>query len=602
MRSFPYMFKTLDRLKRPDPVIFVIVALLCASTLVVYLQHRALAALDRQTTVILQKMAEQTATAVNLQIRRTFDGPVFDVLPAVNHPLLAAGRLDLLAPHYAKGIDAYPHVERFFVWSELTEAVAPGEVLFYGGRGRVPVTKAEGERDPLHLFYRDSLMGRRVLETARHYAGSQRIYAAVSERIGQTPYDIFVRLLYTDAARTRFFAVLGFLVNLDTVRTRLFPALYERQFAALLDPRDGSPPFQIQVVDDTGLIVFGGRTALPAVAARSRFALQFYPEEDIGPRMAIGIPSRQWTLVISPRAQNAPTTIASTRTQGYWLSGLSVLLMLVALAFAVQSRKRAVQLARMQADFVAHVSHQLKTPVSLLSAVGETMALDRVRSPEKLAHCVEIVRGETMRLSALVERILEFARVGDGRRRYELETVDLAVLVHETVDAFGRAVAPNGYRIDVVDLGSAPIVVADPAALEQALVNLLDNAVKYAGASRDVIVRLGTMGSDATIEVIDRGIGIDPGERARIFERFYRGVGAATNRLGFGLGLAIAQELVAAHRGRIEVDSTPGSGSTFRIRLPLLHASSDPARRDAPWWSWRRPRAARMSAGPKEIG
>ncbi|MBI3264482.1 MAG: HAMP domain-containing histidine kinase [Acidobacteria bacterium] len=596
------MFTTLDRLKRPDPVIFAIVALLCASTLVVYLQHRALVALDRQTAVILQKVAEQTATAVNLEIRRTFDGPVFDVLPAVNHPLLAAGRLDLLAPHYAKGLNAYPHVERFFVWSELTEAVAPGEVLFYGGRGSTPVSRAEGERDPLHLFYRDSPMGRRVLETARRYAKSQRIYAAVSERIGQTPYDFFVRLLYTDAARTRFFAVLGFLVNLDTVRTRLFPALYERQFAALLDPRDGSPPFQMQVVDDTGRIVFGGRMALPAVAARSRFALQFYPEEDIGPRMASGIPSRQWTLVISPRAQSASSTIASTRTQSYWLSGLSVLLMIVALAFAVQSRKRAEQLARVQADFVAHVSHQLKTPVSLLSAVGETLALDRVRSPEKLAQYVDIVRGETSRLSALVERILEFSRAGDSRRGYELEPVNLAILARETVEAFGRALSSNGYRIQVVDTGAAPVVVADPAAIEQALVNLLDNAIKYGGESREVTVQVGITRSDATIDVIDRGIGIDPGERARIFERFYRGAGAAMNRRGFGLGLAIAQELVAAHRGRIEVESTPGSGSTFRIRIPLGHAAAEhEPRRILPGF-WARLRGPRMAGEARRRG
>jgi signal transduction histidine kinase len=596
------MSKRLDRLKRPDPVIFVIVALLCASTLVVYLQHRALVALDRQTRLILQKVAEQTVTAVSVEIRRLFDGPVFDVLPAVNHPLLAAGRLDLLAPHYAKGLDAYPQVERFFVWSELTEAVAPGEVLFYGGRDRAPVSGREGVRDPLHLFYRDSVMGRRVFETARRHAGSQRIYAAVSERIGQTPYDVFVRLLYTDAARTRFFAVLGFLVNLDTVRSRLFPTIYERKFAALLDPRDGSPPFEMHVVDETGRVVFGRRTPPLAIAAQSPFALQFYPADDIGSRMAAGIPPRRWTVVISPRTRNTPTTIASTRTQGYWLSGLSVLLMFVALAFAVQSRKRAAQLARIQADFVAHVSHQLKTPISLLSAVSETMALDRVRSPDKLAQCIEIVRGETARLSALVERILEFSRVGDARRRYEFETVNLAVLVWETADAFARAVAPNGYRIEVVETGTAPGVVADPAALEQALVNLLDNAVKYSGESRHVTVLISTTWSDALIEVIDRGIGIDAAERARIFERFYRGAGSAVNRRGFGLGLAIAQELVAAHRGRIEVDSTPGSGSTFRIRIPLLHPAADRKRRRILRWSWVRPHAARLAQPrPKEM-
>lgn len=565
------MRRGLDWLRRSDPVIVVILALLCAAALVVYLQHRALHALDRQTAVILQKVAEQTATAAILRIRQTFDGPVFDTLPAVNHPLVAAGRFDLLADQFSKGLRAYPQVERFFVWSDLTEPVAPGEVLFYGGNEGVSVSRDQS--DPLHWFLRHEDMGRRIFAIARRYAGSQRIYAAVSERLVGTPYDVFVRLLYTDAERTRFFAVLGFVVNLEAVRTRLFPIIYERSLAPLLETRDGSPPFDLRVLDEAGEVVFGPRTPPPPISAASQFALQFYPADDIQSRMAAWVAPREWTLVVSPSAERAPAMIASTRTQGYWLSALSVLLMFVALSFAVRSRKRASHLARMQTEFVAHVSHQLKTPVSVLSAVAETMALDRVRSPEKLAQCVEIVRGESSRLSSLVERILEFSRIDNGRRRYEFEAVNLADLVRESVGAFARPLVPSGVRIDVEHNGAKAVVLADPAALEQALVNLLDNAVKYGGQARHVTVRLGVTRSDATIEVIDRGVGIDAADRARIFERFYRGATAGLGH-GFGLGLPIANELVRAHRGRIEVESAAGKGSTFRIRLPLWHGAA----------------------------
>lgn len=576
------MPKGLDRVRRPDPLIFVIGALLCAAVLVVYLQHRALRDLDRQTAVILQKVAEQTVSAAALEIRRTFDGPVFDTLAAVNHPHLAAGRLDLVAAEYRRGLDIYPQVERFFVWTAETEAVAPGEVLFYDASRDAGAFLAAGPRPALDVFRRDMQMGRLILRRAREHVGSQRIYLAVSERLNDVPYDIFIRLFYTDAARNQFFAVLGFAVSLERARGDLFAAMHRQRLAELLEPADGSPSFDMRVFDENGGLVFGPGTTIPPVSARATFALQFYPVDDIGSRMAALAPSREWALVVSPRAQKAAIIVAATRTQGYWLSGLSVLFMLVALVIAVRSQRRAAQVARMQADFVAHVSHQLKTPVSLLSAAAESVALERVRTPEALTQYVEIVRSQTSRLSALVERILEFSRI-DGRRGYEIETIALGTLVRETVEAFARAVETDGYRISVVESGPAPVVAADPAALEQALVNLLDNAIRYSGESRAVTVRVGVSGSDATVEVADQGVGIDPAERARIFERFYRGRSGALNRQGFGLGLPIAGEIVAAHRGSIDVESVPGRGSVFRIRLPLRHREATGAESVGRW-------------------
>jgi signal transduction histidine kinase len=151
--------------------------------------------------------------------------------------------------------------------------------------------------------------------------------------------------------------------------------------------------------------------------------------------------------------------------------------------------------------------------------------------------------------------------------------VRLGPLVRETVESFATALADTGYRI-AVEARADPVVMADPAALEQVLVNLLDNAVKYSGDTRSITVRVAASASHATIDVVDRGIGIEAGEQARIFERFYRGEGAALDRRGFGLGLAIARELVAGQQGSIDVTSTPGRGSTFSVRLPVLGAGT----------------------------
>jgi two-component system phosphate regulon sensor histidine kinase PhoR len=202
--------------------------------------------------------------------------------------------------------------------------------------------------------------------------------------------------------------------------------------------------------------------------------------------------------------------------------------------------------------------------------------MDRVRSPEKLSQYLGTIRGEVMRLSALVQRILEFSRLQQPRT-YEFEVLDVGPLVRETVDAFARSLSRQGFTFVVEPGRPTPHVRADSAALEQALANLLDNAVKYSGDARLVTVRLRMSGTEAVIEVVDRGVGINDGDRRRIFDKFYRGAAASLDRQGFGLGLPIVQELVDAHHGRVEVDSVPGRGSTFRIVLPAHTAVEEAA-------------------------
>ena len=172
-------------------------------------------------------------------------------------------------------------------------------------------------------------------------------------------------------------------------------------------------------------------------------------------------------------------------------------------------------------------------------------------------------------MSSLVQRVLEFSRVQESRQD-QFERVDLAALVRETVDAFAQGLpGPQGvFRVESCE--AAPAVHADPAAIEQVIVNLLDNAVKYSDGAPEITVRIKSVRSRATIEVEDRGVGIAPHDQARIFERFYRSA-EASHRRGFGLGLPIVRELVRAHGGTVDVSSTPGVGSIFRVTLPRLN-------------------------------
>ncbi len=546
-------------LRRSDPYVYAIAAVVCAAALVLYLQHRAVVEQRRQTAVVLHEIAEQTAHAVVAEVRATLEGPVFDTLTAVNHPQIRETRLDLLATGFRAGLQDYPHVERFFVWTEKTDETVPGEVLFFGpGHG-----PAQGVPAALHPeFSRDPALGRELFGLARRYAPSQQIYAAYAQVGPDGNHDVFLRLFWTDARRDRFFAVIGFVVDRTRVRTALFPELHRRRLDQLLKLRGEELPFELRVQDDRGTVVWGPADEQP-LAARVALPMVFYPAQELGVRLASGVEPVNWTIEVSPA--HADQLLATT-AHGYWLPALSILLMAVAIAVTVHAGRRAAAVARMQSDFVSHVSHQLKTPLSLLSAATETVELDRVQSPEKLAQYLGIMRGEVARLSSLVQRILEFSSV--QQRRFEFDEVDLAQLVRETVDAFRASLAAQHFTFHFEQIGPTPYLYADPAALEQALANLLDNAVKYSRDVREIRVRLGWSGSQAVIDVIDEGIGIPQDDRTRIFDRFYRGAGAAQHRRGFGLGLAIARELVTAHGGRLGLHSSSPNGSTFRITLP----------------------------------
>ena len=537
----------LGRGSGPPRMAIAITATFCAAGLVLFLQHRALSSLQSQTQIILRQISEQTATDIAAELRRILDGPVFDTLTAVNHPELRAGRLDLVAQQYAQGLRAYPHVDRFLAWHATSAGGDPDGVAFVGRDGG---------------FRRDPSLGRAILDLARAHARAQQIYVA-AEAIGPDGrHDVFLRLFWNDAHRVEYFAILGFVIDRAHLREQLFGALGSSRLQALLTRRGGDVPLQLRITDESGQVVYG-KAAASAAAGRVPFEMTFYPRDEIHSRLSTRVVPRTWSIEV-----NAPTVSSAYAgiINGYGLTVLSVGLMLVALVLTLQAHRRSAELARMQSDFVAHVSHQLKTPLSLLSAATETLQMDRVRSPERFAEYLATIHAEAARLTLLVQRVLEFSRV-QHRPDYEFERTDLGALVRETVNAFRHSLSNQHFSFRVIEEGPSPIVLADPAALEQVLVNLLDNAVKYSNADKTITVRVSSSRKQAVVEIVDRGMGIAPHEQEHIFERFYR-TAASRQRPGFGLGLPLVRELMLAHRGRVEVDSTPRVGSTFRVVLP----------------------------------
>jgi len=254
-----------------------------------------------------------------------------------------------------------------------------------------------------------------------------------------------------------------------------------------------------------------------------------------------------------------------------WLPG-SVMILGLTFVFEyllIRDVNRDVQLAEMRGRFVSSVSHELKTPLTSIRMFAETLALGRQDGGEARTEYLQTIVNESERLSRLVDNVLDFTRIEEGRRIYQMQRVAPADVVYSAARALQYPLAQQGFqlRVDVAD--GLPALTADPDALQQALLNLIANAMKYSGDSRDIALRLLRRDGDVSIEVSDAGIGIPEQEHERIFEKYYRVQSAETARIpGAGLGLTLVRHAVAAHGGRLLVSSALGRGSTFSMRIP----------------------------------
>lgn len=235
--------------------------------------------------------------------------------------------------------------------------------------------------------------------------------------------------------------------------------------------------------------------------------------------------------------------------------------------------QRELHLADLRSQFVASVSHELKTPLTAIRMFAETLSVDRLQDPATRREYLETIVNETERLTRLLDNVLDFSRIERGQKEYRLEPTVLADVVERCARILAYPLAQHGFRLRVDVADDVPRVAADRDALQQAVLNLLTNAMKYSGESRDIGLRLRRLHGEAIIDVTDRGAGISAAHTAHVTEKFYRVPSAANVGIpGTGLGLTLVEHIVSAHSGRLEIQSEIGQGSTFSIHLPLEDA------------------------------
>ena len=256
--------------------------------------------------------------------------------------------------------------------------------------------------------------------------------------------------------------------------------------------------------------------------------------------------------------------------QSFLILGILSVLMVGGLVLTYRSVNKQMALARLKSDFVSNVSHELRTPLALIRLYAETLELGRITKEDKKNEYYSIIRKESERLTALINNILDFSRIEAGRKEYDFRETDIAELVRNTLDSYRFQIEQQGFALEEQIDPGIPKMKVDREAIARALVNLVNNALKYSDSEKFLGVKLYRDNAVLKLEVSDRGIGIDRTEQARIFEKFYRTCDPLVhNTKGSGLGLSLVRHITRAHGGEVEVESTPGRGSKFTLSLPL---------------------------------
>jgi signal transduction histidine kinase len=254
----------------------------------------------------------------------------------------------------------------------------------------------------------------------------------------------------------------------------------------------------------------------------------------------------------------------------YALIGLIDIMLGAGLFLVYFNVKREMHLSRLKSDFVANVSHELKTPLALIRLFAETLELGRVHGEGKARQYYRIINKESHRLTQLINNILDFSRIEAGRKEYKFAPTDVGQVVHEVLEAYRFHIEQQGFALEVSVAEDVPELEVDKEALGQAVLNLLNNAIKYSGDEKYIRLDLRREADRVLLSVTDRGVGVAKADHKKIFEKFYRSENSLVHETkGSGLGLALVRHIMEAHGGTVELESTPGKGSTFTLVLPV---------------------------------
>jgi len=340
----------------------------------------------------------------------------------------------------------------------------------------------------------------------------------------------------------------GFCWDLSSLKKEIFPIILEN-----LTKDTG---LSLQVIDERGRNILTGKEELTSKDSLSLSYRQFpFP----------------WKLLVSQPAFS--DLELSARRENFLYGALLafiVALMLMGAFLIVRDISRESETTRLKTEFVHNISHELKTPLTLIRLYGETLQRKEDLKKDEKKEAYEIITKESERLSHLINNVLDFSRIEMGRKEFDFKKGGLAQIVRDTLESYRYHLEKKGFSIKKEIASDLPETNFDGEAIASVLVNLLSNAMKFSPKIKEVTVKLFKDNGNAVLQVADKGIGISPKDISRIFNRFYRAKNEiVSDTRGSGLGLTLVKHIAEAHGGRIKVESEPGKGSIFSVIFPL---------------------------------
>jgi signal transduction histidine kinase len=461
----------------------------------------------------------------------------------------------------ASAFARYPYPEAFFAWTAGTRA---SEMTFFTRSERPPQWLppiVQRARYPVTLVHNDPLAKRIQREVAEAVSQNRDLWVVELSMDG-APYQVVITLHYRNRFEQELESISGYLVNLAWARRHYFPDITRQ--VARISGNDRGLTFGILDANNEPVVApVAGSVAI----ARRYLPLTFFdavaaainPPGDLAPE--------RWSIVVSGATDPAlaAATRASSRTVAF--VALAAAVLVVGLVLTNRAIRASAELATIRADFAASITHELKTPIASIRAVGDTLSAGRFRSAQQQREYAALVVQEAKRLSRLVDNLLAHARVTDVADVYSFEAVAVRPLIERAITTFAQQLqqAQFDVRIEVPE-GLAPIR-ADQSAMELVLDNLIDNAIRYSTDVKQITISATSCGRNISISVADFGCGIAERDLTRVTQKFVRGQNARAP--GTGLGLSIVQRIVQDHGGVLTIRSVVNHGTVVTIEAPV---------------------------------
>jgi signal transduction histidine kinase len=316
------------------------------------------------------------------------------------------------------------------------------------------------------------------------------------------------------------------------------------------------PGLTLQWVDETGQNIFSGEQIVKTDVV---FDLSYRP---------IPLP---WKLLVSHTEMK---DIERSAKQEVFIYGILLIVIVSLMIFGafliIRDIYRESETTRLKTEFVHNISHELKTPLTLIRLYGETLQRKKNLSQKEKEESYQIITKESERLSHQINNVLDFSRIEMGRKEFIFKKGNLAELVHNTLESFRYHLDKKGFTVKTEIATNIPNSEFDEEAISSVLINLLSNAMKFSATVKEITVKLFHDNENIVLQVSDQGIGMTQKEMVKIFHRFYRAENKNVSKTrGSGLGLTVVKHIIDAHHGQITVQSEPGKGSEFTILLPI---------------------------------